>query len=666
MASKTTPVEDEQPRPAQGDAADGDGASRAPLQDRPAEGPASEAGFDFDFILRDDEVDESGLIKHRHRRSRARTALKAAACALAVVLVACAGAGIVLARSASSLKSQASGALAQLASVQSSVESYDFDAASASAQALSDSADAMLRELDSPLWGAASALPVVGSDVEGARELVELLQDASANALVPLTGALAETPIQTLVVDKTIDLEALTGLLSTVQEVAPAMQRCADAAAALPEMHVEQLSSAADTAKEKLGQVNEAFQAASELVPVAGSLLGADGDRLYLLVAQNSAELRASGGFPGSVGTLSISGGTVSFGSFQRVYDVLGEDTPASVGITDEEKALFYGYTRYTWDNSFNPDFERVGAIWAASYEERNGAHIDGVVSLTPSVVQRLLAALGASVTLSDGTTLDGQNATKVLEHDLYWKYLSDEATVEYSTGSWLTDALFSEAAWRSSEEVHNNLTAQTLGKLAGVLEAGGEDREVLVWMADPDEQAAMESIGVTGSLNAATQRTPTLGVFANIWFGSKFGWWFGLDTEVVGSRQSADGTRTYQVRTTVSNYLTSEEQATGGTYILGSIFDSGLIEPFVYLYAPAGCSIEDVQASNGAQFTATQYKGLQVLYTANVSSDFDTAQPSFAVYPGQDVQVTYDVVVPAGVEGDLEVTTVPTLQQYR
>lgn len=648
--------------PSLGDSPSSDEGKRG---ERAGERDEAELEFDFDFLVRG-EQDESGLVKHRHRRRPRRLALKVAACVLAALVVACAGAGFVVADSVRGLKSEASSALSQLSAIQSAVAAHDFESAASSARDLQATASQLEESLAAPVWDLAACLPAVGSDVEGARALASVLSDASANALVPLTGALRDNPVESLIQDKTIDVQALTGLLAVVQQAAPAMQRCAEAVDALPQMHFEQLNSAASSAKEKIGEVNGMFQAAAEVAPIAGGLLGAEGDRTYLLVAQNSAELRASGGFPGSVGTLTIKNGEVSFGSFQSVCDVLNEDTPASTSITDEERTLFYGYTRYTWDYGFNPDFERVGSIWAASYEERNGGHVDGVVSLTPSVVQRLLASLGTSVTLSDGTLVDGTNATKVLEHDLYWKYLSNEATVDYNTGAWMTDALFSEAAWRSSEEVHNNLTTDTLVKLLGVLTQSGEDREFMVWMADEEEQGVMESLGVTGALDAATQEKPTLGVFANIWFGSKIGWWFGMETDITGVDAADDGTRTYHVSTTVSNYLTAEEYATGGTYIIGYLADPGYYEPFVYLYAPAGCTVEGVSASNGAQFTAAEYKGLQVLYTADVSGDFDVARPSFPVYPGQSVEVTYDVVVPAGVEGDLQVTSMPTLQQYR
>lgn len=609
---------------------------------------------------------DDGLVRHKHRRRKKHVPIIIAS-VVGVLLVACAVYGVALYRSATGLKTQASTALSQVNTIQSSIESRNFDAAASSAQQLQSIASQMSQELDSPLWTLSSNLPVVGSDIQGIRTVVSVLEDASTGALIPLTAALQQTPMDNLVNDGTIDVAALSTLLTAIESAAPTMQACTERLDALPDMNIEQLQSVVAPAKAKLDTVNDTFQAAAGIAPVASSLLGANGDRTYLLAAQNSAELRASGGFPGSVGTLSISDGHISLGDFQTVYDVLNEDTSSSIAITDEEHALFYGYTRYSWDNSYNPDFARVGEIWAVSYNERHDTHIDGVISITPSLVQKLLAALGTSVTLTDGTELNGSNATKVLEHDLYWKYLSNEATVSSSDGATITDALFSEAAGLAFDQVLNNFDSNMLTKLAGVLTEGVADREVMVWMDSDAEQAAMETVGATGALDAATQQQPTLGVFSNIYQGSKLGWWLGVETQVGNATTAANGSRTYHVTTTISNYLTAEELANGGSYIVNNLDSTGgQLSPFMYFYAPAGGTIENIQASNGAQLTEAQYKGLQVFYTANVGPDTDYAYPNFPLAAGEVVTVTYDVVLPASVAGELQATSMPTLQQYR
>lgn len=605
------------------------------------------------------------VIRRKHRRRKSRTPQIVVSVIAAFVIV-CAAYGIALFNSAMEIKSQASTAVSQMNAVQSSIESHDFASASSSARQLQSVASQMNEDLSSPLWGVASVLPVVGSDIQGVRTIASVLDDASANALVPLTAALQQTPMDDLVADGTIDVTSLSVLLSAIEDAAPAMQSCTERLDALPDMNIAQLQSIVAPAKEKLDGVNDAFQAAAGIAPIAADLLGANGDRTYLLAAQNSAELRASGGFPGSVGTLTISNGHISLGDFTTVYDMLNEDTSSSITITDEEKTLFYGCTRYSWDNSYNPDFSRVGQIWVTSYNERHNAHIDGVVSISPSIVQKLLSSLKTTVTLADGTELNGSNATKVLEHDLYWKYLSEEATVSGSAGAEITDALFSQAAGLTFDKILNDFDSNTLTALSGVLVEGMGDREVMVWMSDGSEQAAMEGIGATGALDAAAQQEPTLGVFSNIWLASKLGWWLGIDTKVGSAQASADGSRTYHVVTTLTNYLTSDEIAKGGSYIMSSLDSSGQIDPFVYLYAPAGGTIENIKASNGAQLVQAEYKGLQVFYSANAGSDFNAPYPDFPLGAGEEVTVTYDVVLPANVSGDLQLASMPMLQRYR
>lgn len=605
------------------------------------------------------------VIRRKHRRRKSRTP-QIVVSVIAAFIIVCAAYGIALFNSAMEMKSQASTAVSQMNAVQSSIESHDFASASSSARQLQSVASQMNEDLSSPLWGVASVLPVVGSDIQGVRTIASVLDDASANALVPLTAALQQTPMDDLVADGTIDVASLSVLLSAIEDAAPAMQSCTERLDALPDMNIAQLQSIVAPAKEKLDGVNDAFQAAAGIAPIAADLLGANGDRTYLLAAQNSAELRASGGFPGSVGTLTISNGHISLGDFTTVYDMLNEDTSSSITITDEEKTLFYGCTRYSWDNSYNPDFSRVGQIWVTSYNERHNAHIDGVVSISPSIVQKLLSSLKTTVTLADGTELNGSNATKVLEHDLYWKYLSEEATVSGSAGAEITDALFSQAAGLTFDKILNDFDSNTLTALSGVLVEGMGDREVMVWMSDGSEQAAMEGIGATGALDAAAQQEPTLGVFSNIWLASKLGWWLGIDTKVGSAQASADGSRTYHVVTTLTNYLTSDEIAKGGSYIMSSLDSSGQIDPFVYLYAPAGGTIENIKASNGAQLVQAEYKGLQVFYSANAGSDFNAPYPDFPLGAGEEVTVTYDVVLPANVSGDLQLASMPMLQRYR
>lgn len=589
-------------------------------------------------------------------RSRGRKKLYIIIGVVAVLLIALAAAAFAAVGSAKEMKSQATQVLQDVKSIQTAIGENDYAAAAQSAQQASELTGSIAGELSSPLWMAASIIPVYGQDISGMRDLMTALDDAFDEGLVPLTKTLEANPPDSLIsADRRINVAAVTQLLDAVQDAAPSMQKCADVAESLPEMHIEQLKSVVDPAKEKLTIINATFQKAAALAPVAGPVLGANGNRTYLIVAQNSAELRSSGGFPGSMGTLEIRDGEIILNDFSKVYDVLTDTNPSSVSITDEEYALFGAAGMdCPRDAGIDPDFTRVASIWAASYEERNVAHLDGVISITPSVVQDILAIVGP-VTLSDGTELTGSNATKVLQSDIYWKYLAEGADPD-GTGGAVTDALFAQAAHETFNKLFSNLNADTLIKFASCMAKGMEDRTVMFWLTDEGEQAILASLDCSGALNDDPMR-PELGVFFSLWVGSKMGWYVDIDNQVLESKKNADGSYTYKMQTTFTDTVSSEEIASGGEYIIGDIYDYeyGILYPCLYIYAPAGGNISNLESNSSVAFEEARHDGLQAFKAWRT-----------VLRPDQPIVCTYTVTTAPSAEQEMKIVCTPTLTEYR
>lgn len=575
---------------------------------------------------------------------------------VAVLLIALVAAAFTAVGSAKEMKSQATQVLQDVKSIQTAIGENDYAAAAQSAQQASELTGSIAGELSSPLWMVASIIPVYGQDISGMRDLMTALDNAFDEGLVPLTKTLEANPPDSLIsADRRINVAAVTQLLDAVQNAAPSMQKCADVAESLPEMHIEQLKSVVDPAKEKLTTINATFQKAAALAPVAGPVLGANGNRTYLIVAQNSAELRSSGGFPGSMGTLEIRDGEIILNDFSKVYDLLTDTTPSSVSITDEEYALFDAFNMdWPRDAGIDPDFTRVASIWAASYEERNVAHLDGVISITPSVVQDILAIVGP-VTLPDGTELTGSNATKVLQSDIYWKYLAEGANPD-GTGGAITDALFAQAAHETFNKLFSNLNADTMIKFASCMAKDMEDRTVMFWLTDQGEQAILASLDCSGALNDDPAQ-PELGVFFSLWIGSKMGWYVDIDNQVLESKKNADGSYTYKMQTTFANNISADELSAAGGYIAGvqEGYEYGVLYPTLLIYAPAGGSIGDFATNNGVEFAQMQHNGLQVLEARNA-----------ALASGQPIVCTYTVTTAPSAEQEMKIVCTPTLTEYR
>jgi hypothetical protein len=105
----------------------------------------------------------------------------------------------------------------------------------------------------------------------------------------------------------------------------------------------------------------------------------------------------------------------LSIGKFESVTKFMSKSTPPGIQITKEESTLF-NYLSTMWDPrdaDLCPDYERVGHIWSAAYEAKCKEPVAGVISITPHIVQRLLAASGQEITLFDGSVLTGDNAMR-------------------------------------------------------------------------------------------------------------------------------------------------------------------------------------------------------------------------------------------------------------
>lgn len=277
---------------------------------------------------------------------------------------------------------------------------------------------------------------------------------------------------------------------------------------------------------------------------------------------------------------------------------------------------------------------------------------MDGVIGITPCVVQKILAITGP-IKLSDGTELNGQNATKVLQHDLYWKYLSGTPT---ENGNQICDALFAQAADLSFKQLLGNMNSETLMKFATLMMDCMESRETMMWLTNEVDQTTIQQAGWSGSLNT-DPLAPEVGVFFNLWIGSKLGWYLDLNNEILSTTTNADGTVSYEVKTTFTNTVKQQEVYDGGPYIMGKLegYQSGDMIPQIYLYAPAGGTITNLTASDGSQLSSAIQDDLQA---------YLWFRPS--LLPSKSISLTYTVTTAPNPERELAFYNMPTLTAYR
>lgn len=582
------------------------------------------------------------------RPRRARTAGIVVGVVLAVLLVAGGTMGFLLYRSAMTVKDSASAIMAQATTLKDSLKNGDDVGLNSSLDSIVSNTDVISAEVSSPLWTAASFIPVVGEDVRSVQTLGEVASDLVHNALAPVASSLSGTSLSNLLQDGTVNVELIRTLSSSLGDAMPVIQSSIDTISSLPEAHIPQLQEVLDQVQ---GPVNEAKDMVGQIEPILNLLpqmLGADGQtRTYLVIAQNNAELRSTGGLPGSWGTISVTDGAISMGGdFQTILHGDGFNVSAT-----EEEIQYVCATIHTdpAQVNFSPDFSRVGELSKEYWEQAGYGSVDGVIAIDPVFLQRLLALTG-DFTAPDGETVDGSNAAQVLLSDTYWKFGNDGDA---------QDAYFSSVAALAFESVMSNLGNAGMTDLMDVVQRSGEDGRLLVWMSNADEQSLMDEMGLSGRLGADPS-TPELGVYINDDTISKISWYASVQTQIGEGVQNADGTTTYNVTTTLTNTIDNATAASAPEYISGGNSNkrdvSDMLD-YVYFYAPAGGSITNFSVSEGglvgdiAPVDHPIY-GLQVI-NAHVHAR-----------AGETVTFTYQVTVSAEATEPLTLRTTPLAQE--
>lgn len=580
---------------------------------------------------------------HHHRRGRRIAAIVGAVVALLVIV--CGISGALVYRDAMDVLDQSKDMMAQASTISDALKNGNGDELSFTVRSMASEVSSMHAKTSGPLWTAASYVPVLGDDIRVVRGVVEQADNLMQNALVPAAQSLQGVSLSTLFSDGNVDVQTLETVTAALSQAEPVVEQASEAIEALPQAHIGKVRDAAEKVRGPIATAAETLHGFNEIAPMLPQMLGANGTRNYLLVAQNLAELRSTGGLPGSMGILSIDNGHISLGEFVPSTSLDNEEG-GHYGVTDEENAIWGKGNRlgkHICDTNLIPDFARDSQIWSEWWQDKKGTAVDGVIAIDPVLLQKLLALTGGIEV--DGYSIDGGNAAKALLNDAYNEMPIDQ-----------TDRFFSDVASQAFDHVMGSLGSMNLPDLVQAFGDAVGEQHLFAWMANADEQALVEKAGAAGTLGNDSAN-PQLGVFISDDTWSKKSWFFSTDTQVSDGTTNADGTTTYHVTTTLTNHLTADEADNSVKYITGTNLarrDNTDMVMWIYLVAPAGGSISDVSQEGGdvalQDFTELPYNGLSVTF-ANPRID-----------GGETMTVTYTVTCAAGA-APMTVRTTPTAQ---
>ncbi len=248
--------------------------------------------------------------------------------------------------------------------------------------------------------------------------------------------------------------------------------------------------------REKFLEAREIFPTAlaalktfHEREQVLAELLGANGPRKYLFLFQNNHELRATGGFIGSYALLSVHNGILENFFVDGIFNPDGHLKENIVPPKPIQK-ISAGWSLH--DSNWYPDFPTSAEKVIFFYEKTGGPTVDGVVTVTPTVMERLLSVLGPIDLPNYGVTIDSENFIQIVQEQVEEKYDKEENNPK---------KILSDLSLEVFSRTIQIDDYRKLIQVAEILIQGLNEKHVLLYARHPGTEEIIHQAGWSGVL---------------------------------------------------------------------------------------------------------------------------------------------------------------------
>ena len=432
-----------------------------------------------------------------------------------------------------------------------------------------------------PLWRAFEVLPYVGPNLKAMRQLAAVVDGLAENAVIPLANVAKAINLSDFKpVDGAIDLQPLVSVqpqFSAADEaftVAASQLARVDTSATLSAVRdaTGKLSASVTDIAQRVGDVNRAMR----LVP---NMLGALGPRDYVLLFQNPAEVRATGGIAGAVALLHTENGKIALAQQATSADFPRFESSV-LPLSDETRGLYGENTgQYIQDINFTPDFTQSASLAREMWKRTFGIEADGVISIDPVSLSYLLRATGP-IALATGDTLTAETAVQLLLSEVYERYENPADQ----------DAFFAAAAASVFSAVASG-TPDPVALIEALAQAGREHR-VMVWSAHEGDQKLLAGTTLSGGLPVSDNNATRFGVYLNDATGAKMGMYLDMQVALGQVTCRKDKRSNYGVTVTLSNIAPTDAASTLSDYVTGGgVYGvaPGSVKTIVVVYGAPG-----------------------------------------------------------------------------
>jgi hypothetical protein len=361
-----------------------------------------------------------------------------------------------------------------------------------------------------PAWYLAEHVPVLGDPVRTVRGAAWATHRVTADVLPSLASLMDGLTAGARASGNHIDLAALRRAVPSLERAAHVASDTRTRSAGLPG---KTWLPAADRARgqlnRQLGRLAPATAGAAAAARALPAMMGAKAERRYLVIFQNTAEARGTGGLPGAFAVLTASQGRLGFEDFGN--DTVMSDMHATVDLGHEYAAHYaQNAPTTTWVNgNLSPHFPYAARIWADAWSRNSGRKADGVIALDPGAMAGLLAVTGPA-RLADGTTVSAGNVVDLTERTSYAAFVDTPERKGF----------FLDVAGATAAKLLRAADGRQTPALLSALRTELDQGRIVMWSAHPSEQRELQRQHFAGELPDGP--APFAGLVVNNAAGSK------------------------------------------------------------------------------------------------------------------------------------------------
>ena len=354
-----------------------------------------------------------------------------------------------------------------------------------------------------PLLPVARVVPFVRIQARGVQSFADAgvaLADAGIG-LSDSAAAIIEPSDQHRAVADALD--ALTGMQRSLDQGVAALRKANAKVKALDGYRLlGPIGQARNQLAARLPDVTARAATADRAIGALVAFAGGAGDRRYLFLSQNPDEARPTGGYMGTLGLLVAGVDGLKLDRFEPMENWLAAHPNAIVPVDQGPSALRLSYPplpQTIANVNAAPDWPTAASLAAKLWSEGGETPVDGVVSVTPGFLSRILAVVGPVDVASFGETVTSANVRE--RFDFYTRQYEAEKVTGVTAK--VRKSFVADLAQGVMQRL---LTAPATEwePLARVVGESFDNREALAWSTDAQVTAVLAERGWDGTLPVA------------------------------------------------------------------------------------------------------------------------------------------------------------------